>query len=103
MWVPRWWRGKRKQAGFTHWLDADAPSREKAAKKGAKRCFVHWIVTNICGADLHSGTPLCSYMGAGPPKSGGEHRYVFLLAEQLEGRTKFGVMGTGSVRRGAGA
>jgi len=42
----------------------------------------HWLVSNIPGNKISSGTVISSYMGSGPPKGTGLHRYIFLLFEQ---------------------
>lgn len=41
-----------------------------------------WLVTNILGADLSKGEVLSDYIGSGPPKGTGLHRYIFLLYKQ---------------------
>lgn len=58
--------------------DPDAPSR----KNPIFGEFHHWIVVNIPGNDVKSGDTLYEYVGAGPPKGTGLHRYVFLLYKQ---------------------
>ncbi|KAK2154209.1 hypothetical protein LSH36_274g00036 [Paralvinella palmiformis] len=58
--------------------DPDAPSRENPKF----REWHHWCVTNIPGCDINQGTLLTEYVGAGPPKGSGLHRYVFLVYRQ---------------------
>ncbi|XP_044750337.1 protein D2-like [Coccinella septempunctata] len=58
--------------------DPDAPSR----KNPTRREFQHWLVVNIPGSDLSKGEVLNEYVGSGPPKGTGLHRYVFLLFKQ---------------------
>lgn len=58
--------------------DPDAPSR----KEPKFREWHHWLVGNISGNDVSSGETLSEYVGAGPPKGTGLHRYVFLLYKQ---------------------
>ncbi|KZC10568.1 Phosphatidylethanolamine-binding protein like protein F40A3.3, partial [Dufourea novaeangliae] len=58
--------------------DPDAPSR----KDPKFREWHHWLVGNIPGADISKGEVLSEYIGAGPPKDTGLHRYVFLLYKQ---------------------
>jgi len=58
--------------------DPDAPSR----KDPKYREWRHWVVTNIPGSDVSKGDVVSSYMGAGPPKGSGLHRYIFLLYKQ---------------------
>ena len=57
------------------WLtDPDAPSRSDP-KWGEWR---HWLVFNIPGNQLGKGDVWWTYIGSGPPKDTGLHRYVFL-------------------------
>ncbi|KAK9890518.1 hypothetical protein WA026_010594 [Henosepilachna vigintioctopunctata] len=42
----------------------------------------HWLVVNIPGSDLSKGEVLNEYVGSGPPKDSGLHRYVFVLFKQ---------------------
>ncbi|XP_054742377.1 protein D2-like isoform X1 [Anastrepha obliqua] len=58
--------------------DPDAPSR----KDPRFREFHHWLVANIPGAEISKGDVLTAYVGAGPPKGTGLHRYVFLIYKQ---------------------
>lgn len=58
--------------------DPDAPSR----KQPSRREFQHWTVVNIPGEDVNKGETLADYVGSGPPKDTGLHRYVFLLYKQ---------------------
>ncbi|KRG00078.1 uncharacterized protein Dwil_GK13056, isoform B [Drosophila willistoni] len=58
--------------------DPDAPSRSKPTF----REFKHWVVVNIPGNDVAKGEVLAGYVGSGPPKDTGLHRYVFLLYKQ---------------------
>jgi hypothetical protein len=58
--------------------DPDAPSR----KEPKFREWHHWMVTNIPGHDLKQGDTLSEYVGSGPPKGTGLHRYVFLVYKQ---------------------
>ncbi|KAJ8917447.1 hypothetical protein NQ315_005494 [Exocentrus adspersus] len=55
--------------------DPDAPSRSKPSQ----REWHHWLVVNIPGNKVEKGETLSEYIGAGPPKDTGLHRYVFLL------------------------
>jgi len=58
--------------------DPDAPSR--AAPK--YREWHHWLVVNIPGCEVGKGEVLSEYVGSGPPKGTGLHRYVFLAYKQ---------------------
>lgn len=40
------------------------------------------MVGNIPGSDVSKGEVLSQYIGSGPPKDTGLHRYVFLLYKQ---------------------
>ena len=66
-------------------IDPDAPSR----KEPTRREFRHWLTINIPGNDLTSGESIFQYIGSGPPKDTGLHRYIFLLFKQPEGRIEF--------------
>lgn len=59
-------------------VDPDAPSRQNPKY----REWHHWLVTNIPGNDVGKGVSLSEYVGAGPPKGTGLHRYVFLVYKQ---------------------
>jgi len=65
--------------------DPDAPSRQQPKY----REWHHWLVGNIPGTDIVSGDVLSQYVGAGPPKETGLHRYVFVLYKQPEGKINF--------------
>lgn len=58
--------------------DPDAPSRNNPKF----REWVHWMVGNIPGGDVHKGETLSEYVGAGPPNGTGLHRYVYLIYKQ---------------------
>lgn len=58
--------------------DPDAPSR-KTPEFGEVR---HWLIVNIPGNDLSKGQVVFDYIGSGPPKDTGLHRYVFLVFKQ---------------------
>lgn len=59
-------------------FDLDAPTR----KHPVQAQFRHWLVMNIKGNDVRSGDEIIEYIGAGPPKGSGLHRYVFLVLKQ---------------------
>ncbi|XP_055906082.1 protein D3-like [Eupeodes corollae] len=59
-------------------VDPDAPSREKPVL----REILHWSVINIPGNDLAKGQTLVEYVGAGPLKDSGLHRYIFWVFKQ---------------------
>lgn len=58
--------------------DPDAPSR----KDPKYREWHHFLVVNMKGNDISSGTVLSDYVGSGPPSGTGLHRYVWLVYEQ---------------------
>ncbi|RZC43038.1 PBP domain containing protein [Asbolus verrucosus] len=58
--------------------DPDAPSR----KTPKFREWHHWLVVNIPGSNIDQGEVLSGYIGAGPPKGTGLHRYVFVIYKQ---------------------
>ncbi|RXG69018.1 Phosphatidylethanolamine-binding protein-like F40A3.3 [Armadillidium vulgare] len=58
--------------------DPDAPSR----KEPKFREWHHWLVGNIPGSDVSKGETLSQYVGSGPPKGTGLHRYVYLVYKQ---------------------
>jgi len=58
--------------------DPDAPSRNSPKY----REWHHWLVVNIPGNDVARGDVLSEYVGSGPPKGTGLHRYVFLVYKQ---------------------
>uniref|UniRef100_A0A1B0AEP2 Phosphatidylethanolamine-binding protein n=1 Tax=Glossina pallidipes TaxID=7398 RepID=A0A1B0AEP2_GLOPL len=58
--------------------DPDAPSREDPKF----REWHHWLVVNVPGCKLQNGDVLSAYIGSGPPKDTGLHRYVFLVYRQ---------------------
>lgn len=64
--------------------DPDAPSRANPTRGEVR----HWYVVNIAGNNVAEGEILFSYIGSGPPKDTGLHRYVFLSFKQ-SGRLTF--------------
>ncbi|XP_005993360.2 phosphatidylethanolamine-binding protein 1 [Latimeria chalumnae] len=60
--------------------DPDAPSR----KDPKFREWHHFVVVNMKGNDISSGCVMSDYVGSGPPKGTGLHRYVWLVYEQPE-------------------
>jgi len=65
--------------------DPDAPSRQQPKY----REWHHWLVGNIPGEAINEGDVLSEYVGAGPPKGTGLHRYVLLVYKQPEGKINF--------------
>uniref|UniRef100_A0A7S0H8Z1 Phosphatidylethanolamine-binding protein n=1 Tax=Hanusia phi TaxID=3032 RepID=A0A7S0H8Z1_9CRYP len=70
--------------------DPDAPSPSSPTL----REWVHWVRVNIPGDNLpcdgeDGGDDLKAYVGAGPPKGTGQHRYFFLLFKQPGGKISF--------------
>ncbi|XP_055303783.1 protein D1-like isoform X1 [Sitodiplosis mosellana] len=62
-------------------VDPDAPSRENPRN----REFRHWLVVNIPGNDVQKGDEVIGFIGSGPPKGTGFHRYVYLVYKQPNG------------------
>ncbi|XP_063281483.1 large ribosomal subunit protein mL38 [Pelobates fuscus] len=44
--------------------------------------YVHWLVGNIPGNQVHSGIEICHYFPPFPAKGTGYHRYIFILFKQ---------------------
>lgn len=44
--------------------------------------FLHWLVVNIPDRDIEAGEIYAEYIGSGPPKGTGLHRYIFLVYKQ---------------------
>ncbi|XP_022082074.1 protein D2-like [Acanthaster planci] len=58
--------------------DPDAPSRANPKF----REWRHWLVINVPGNEIAGGSARSEYIGAGPPKDTGLHRYVILIYKQ---------------------
>ncbi|XP_038044155.1 protein D2-like [Patiria miniata] len=58
--------------------DPDAPSRANPKF----REWRHWLAINVSGNNMSSGSARSEYIGAGPPKDTGLHRYVILIYKQ---------------------
>ncbi|CAG2177251.1 unnamed protein product [Oppiella nova] len=59
-------------------IDVDAPSRANHTWRGVK----HWLAVNTPHTNTKFAYTLADYMGSGPPKGSGLHRYVFLAYKQ---------------------
>lgn len=59
-------------------VDPDVPCRQNPIF----REWQHMIVGNIRGCNMGTGKKIVDYIGAGPPKDTGLHRYVFLIYKQ---------------------
>lgn len=46
--------------------------------------MLHWLVANVPGSDLSKGEVIAEYIGSGPQKDTGLHRYVLLVYKQPE-------------------
>lgn len=46
------------------------------------RDVCHWVVINIPGSNVAKGQTVIEYVGSGPSKDSGLHRYVFLVFKQ---------------------
>lgn len=62
-------------------VDPDAPSRQNPKF----REYRHWLVMNIPGLSIDQGDEVIGYIGSGPPKDTGLHRYIFLIYKQPNG------------------
>ncbi|XP_022818968.1 protein D2-like [Spodoptera litura] len=74
------WAAKEDEYYTLAMVDPDAPSREEPKF----REWHHWLVGNILGGHIGKGEILSEYIGSGPPKGTGLHRYVFLVYKQPE-------------------
>ncbi|KAJ8703760.1 hypothetical protein PYW07_013054 [Mythimna separata] len=72
------WAAKEQEYYLLAMVDPDAPSREEPKF----REWHHWLVGNILGSQVGKGEVLSDYIGSGPPKGTGHHRYVFLVYKQ---------------------
>ncbi|CAH1972892.1 unnamed protein product [Acanthoscelides obtectus] len=72
------WDAESNQHYVVCMTDPDAPSR----KDPKFREWHHWLVGNVPGCDVTKGETLSAYVGSGPPKGTGLHRYVFLVYKQ---------------------
>ena len=61
-------------------VDPDAPSRDNPTFREVN----HWLVGNIRGPNVQSGDVVTEYLGSGPPRGTGLHRYILLLYRQDE-------------------
>lgn len=74
------WAAKESEYYTLAMVDPDAPSRENPKF----REWHHWLVGNIQGGDMKKSEVLSDYIGSGPPKGTGLHRYVILVYKQPE-------------------
>uniref|UniRef100_A0A8C4N1I8 Phosphatidylethanolamine binding protein 1 n=1 Tax=Eptatretus burgeri TaxID=7764 RepID=A0A8C4N1I8_EPTBU len=58
--------------------DPDAPSQEPPKF----REWQHYVAINVHCCDISTGDVMSGYIGSGPPKGTGLHRYVWLVYEQ---------------------
>ncbi|XP_061527289.1 phosphatidylethanolamine-binding protein 1 [Phycodurus eques] len=73
------WEGCDPKKLYTLALtDPDAPSRGDPKF----REWHHFLVVNMKGNDVSSGEVLSDYVGSGPPRGTGLHRYVWLVYSQ---------------------
>lgn len=79
------WAFKENSYYMLAMVDPDAPSRENPKM----REWHHWLVGNILGCDIKQGEVLSDYIGAGPPKGTGLHRYVFVVYRQPDNKCNF--------------
>eukprot|EP00931_Biecheleriopsis_adriatica_P003055 TRINITY_DN104311_c0_g1_i1.p1 TRINITY_DN104311_c0_g1~~TRINITY_DN104311_c0_g1_i1.p1 ORF type:complete len:181 (-),score=21.81 TRINITY_DN104311_c0_g1_i1:41-583(-) len=63
-------------------IDPDAPDRVgDGSGPGDFGPWLHWLKTDCDGGSVTGGHVRCPYMGPAPPK--GNHRYIFVLFQQL--------------------
>ncbi|XP_022831367.1 phosphatidylethanolamine-binding protein homolog F40A3.3-like isoform X3 [Spodoptera litura] len=72
------WEASSDQFYTLAMTDPDAPSRQDPKF----REWHHWLVGNVPGNNVAAGETLSQYVGSGPPKGTGLHRYVFLVYKQ---------------------
>ncbi|XP_067013201.2 protein D1 [Anabrus simplex] len=72
------WSAKPDEFYTVVMTDPDAPSRADPKF----REFLHWLVINVPGEEIANGETLAQYVGSGPPKGTGLHRYVLLVFRQ---------------------
>lgn len=68
------WVAKNDRLYLLAMVDPDAPAR--------MRQIAHALIANIPGNDIAKGDTLIEYVGSGPLKGTGLHRYVFVVYEQ---------------------
>ncbi|XP_069697499.1 protein D2-like isoform X2 [Periplaneta americana] len=73
-----YWNAEKGAYYLLCMTDPDVPTRAKPVR----REFRHWLVGNIPDNRVDQGEALSEYVGAGPPKHTGLHRYVFLVYKQ---------------------
>ncbi|KAJ3155070.1 hypothetical protein HDU89_007260 [Geranomyces variabilis] len=61
-------------------VDPDVPSRASASPTAGQ--FRHMALLNIRGSDIATALAASPYVGPGPPRGSGPHRYTFLLFKQ---------------------
>jgi phosphatidylethanolamine-binding protein (PEBP) family uncharacterized protein len=71
--------------------DPDAPSRENPTY----REWHHWLVVNVPGNKISEGEIKSAYIGSGPPRGTGLHRYVLLVYQQQAKQDFSGVSNLG--------
>lgn len=62
--------------------DPDATSRSNPDLREIR----HWLVMNIPECSIASGDEVIEFIGSGPQKETGLHRYVFLVYKQPNGK-----------------
>lgn len=68
------WKADNDQYYLLVMTDHDTPEVVREVK--------HWLVGNIKGNDLSTGEIFAEYLGSGPPKGTGLHKYIFLVYKQ---------------------
>lgn len=75
-------RTDKKWSEYCHYVEADIKILDRSATSAGKVQEPQFV-----SAELSNGTVLQPYVGPGPPKGTGKHRYVFLLYKQPDGVT----------------
>lgn len=72
------WKHDKEKLYTLSMVDLDLPSKVDPIL----RAFQIWLVGNIPGGDVDKGDIIANYIGVGPPRSTGLHRFVLFMFEQ---------------------
>lgn len=76
------WQAEKGAHYTLLFVDPDAPSRVIHTYREAR----HWAVMNIPESSIENGDEVIEFIGSGPPKGTGLHRYIFLIYKQPNGK-----------------